>query len=416
MLPVALLSCALLQSFGQYMPMPIYVPMQVNTLGNTERLVRDQLPKDSSRSYGVLAKGSADTIALALPRLEVDTTVQYREQRGGATNLPELEAWGKAVLDVFATELLTKLKRSSVVERVDTVPPGPDGLGDPPRITSSRPVLVVQSLRVHPVFIGTMPTKGDWGMNAVATWGVWDPASGKWIRKGSKSLRTKTSQTRIHTSTETGKMMAEAVVANFGMRGVTGRVDVLQRRQAFGGIHVLGDLGLHGAGAGDTKDFMDENLEADGRPSITGSTIGVKLLYIPDWYGFGAGFDRGRVDVNVQKSSATAFEREEYYGIATACYPVRSLSPADGSTNVHADLSVGWASYATDELFRVDETMGGWLFRPEVGLNYTGSLFVVGSTLGYEWLNLSNDDLEWNDRFFRFGVQLGFRMFTGAGR
>lgn len=416
MLPVALVSCALLQSFGQYMPMPIYIPTATLAPNAPERLVRDQLPKDSARSYGVLAKGATDTIALGIPRLEIDTNVQYREQRGGATNLPELEAWGRAVLDIFTSELDSKLKRSTVVERVDSVSSGSKGSDDPPQGTSRHPVLVVHSLRVHPVFIGTMPTKGDWGMNAVATWGVWDPASGTWIRKGSKSLRTKTSQIRIHTATETGKLLSDAVVANFGMRGVTGRVDVLQRRQAFGGIHVLGDIGLHGAGEGDTKDFMDRNLEADGRPTITGSTVGVKLMYIPDWYGFGAGFDRGRVDVNVQKSSATAFEREEYYGMATAYYPLRSLSPTDGSTNVHADLSLGYASYTTDEMFSADETMDGWLVRPEVGLNYTGSLFVVGTTVGFEWLNLSDDDMEWSDRFFRFGVQLGFRVFTGTGR
>lgn len=396
--------------------MPVMYPSMVGTRTAPERLVRDQLPSDSSRSYGVFAQGTTDTVGLVVPPVEVDSNVQYRHLRGGATNLEELQAWADSLLGVFRSELVSKLTRSSHVVRIDSAAIGSEFQPPASGSTSRHPLLIIQSLRVHPVFIGTMPTVGDWQANAVVTWGAWDPASGKWLRKGSKSLRTRTSHIKIHSAREAGKILSDAVAASFGMRGVTGSVEVLKRRQTYGGLHLTGDIGLHGGGEGDTKDLMDRDLDAAGSPSITGSTMGFRMMYLPDWYGFGGGCNWGRVDVNVGKSSGTAFRREEYYGTVAAYHPLRNLSTEGGSTNVHADVSLGYAAYTTDELFRADETLKGWVVRPEVGLNYTGSLFVVGSTLGYEWLNLSDDDLEWNDRTFRFGLQFGFRMFTGAGR
>lgn len=238
-----------------------------------------------------------------------------------------------------------------------------------------------------------------------------EPVKRSWIRKGFKSLRSSTDHVGSFGANQAAQILVKALVDNLPLRKASDPGDALRRRKAFGGLHILGELAFSGAGEGDTKDLFDRELDAS--TTISGAGPGFRVLYIPNWYGFGGGGYWSSVDVNLKKESATAFKRSEFYVTGAAFLPLDlDRSEERSSKAFYAACDLGRIEYQTDELFNGDATFSGTLFRPRLGMSFTYSAFVFAADVSKEWISLTSDDgdVDWDDSFLRLSLLMGFRI------
>lgn len=427
---VALVAGALLAPCAAQAPFPIVLkppPPGSLKLGrtNSSGILEDRSSKDSVQSPlpqdSILRDPNwratrTDTLEVLIATCVFLDSAALIVTRSAFDDSTGLETWGQGIGRAIRLSIEERIRAGNCVGRIK-VSDSIQSLAAP--LASDRTTLLIEAPHVQPVFIGRKPGEGRWDRNATIRWGLWDAESRTWVVTGFESLRDRPRHNRSIEAPLAGDLLASTIGQSLPMRRSTNpserdavKVAVLNNRRAtFGGWQILGDIGFGFGGTGDTKDLATGQIS--GSAFVSGAAPGLRVLYVPDWLGFGLGYNGGTVDVNVQKASETAFRRQDFFAIATAMTTIDPRRTDDEGGVAYVNLCLGYASYKTDDLFRESVNLHGAFVRPELGLAYVGPLMRSGFDLGWEANHLEGGGASWSDQMFRFGVHMGIRFLTG---
>lgn len=389
---------------------PVYMPPPViyhtPTASEPSLKILDKLVRDTTAKNGWLSGRSMDTIKVRFPSTIALDTSRGDTLRPKAERLEAIRAWADSAATLFALSVRTRFSRSSVLDTSPT-PLGSIRVGDSIP-DSSRLIVVVEDIKLRPLLVGVR--KGDEGLwigNLEVTWGVWDPHRKVWALRGRRSLRTTSSEVRNIPPTEASEFLAKEVYETTAPRKVADPADIARRRLSYGGLHVLGDIGLGLNVDGDSRKLIENDIGDEARLSF--GEFGGRILWVPNWYGFGAGASWAGVDVRVDESSASMWKLKSFYGIVSALAPVSKGESETSRNLLSASLGVGTVNYTAGDLWIYSGSGTGLFVRPEVGWTGVYSFFVMGINLGLQVNSVEVFDMDFNDKIFRMGMQLGFR-------
>lgn len=348
-----------------------------------------------------------DTILVRLPlQIALDTS-RGDSIRPDAERLQALRSWADSAASIFTTSARTRFSRSSVI---DSSPSslGPTGIGDS-IADSSRLIVVVEDLKLRPLLTGIRKgtDNGLWIGNLEVSWGVWDPHRKVWALRARRSLRTTSTEIRNVPATEAGEYLAKVLYEATAPKVVADPADVARRRLAFGGLHVVADFGLGLSVDGDSRKLVAEDLGDDAKLSY--GEVGARFLWVPNWYGLGAGASWASMDVRVGESSESMWEMKSLYGVVSALAPIGKGESETSRNLLTASLCVGGVSYSTGDIWNSSGSGTGLFFRPELGWTAVHSFLIVGLNMGLHVSSVEVRQMEFRDQIFRMGVQLGFR-------
>lgn len=408
MLLVPLMSRLILEVLPSYY-VPVYIPRPMpmyDATATPEAKILDKLPLDSTVRKGRMAPNSMDTVRLILPRtVELDTARRDSTIRPDAERLAVLRSWADSALVVFETSARTRFARSCVLDSsvatTSNIKVG-DSIPD-----STRPIVVVDPIRLRTMHAGIGTGLGFWIGNLELTWGVWDPQRKVWALRGKRALRTSSTEVRDIPALEAGEYLAKQFYEPTVPKTVADPADAARRRLAFGGVHVLGEIGLALSVEGDSRKLARK--EIDRSATISSGEFGARFMWIPNWYGFGAGAAVSSMDVRVDENSKSMWDIKTFYGVAGAYLPISKGESETSRNLLHGSLCVGRVGYSSGKVWRSKFSGAGLFYRPELGWTMVHSAFLVGLNFGMQFNSVEVEEFDFEDKIMRMGLQIGFR-------
>lgn len=391
---------------GYYAPVYIPRPIPIYTGPVTpDSKILDRLSKDSTVRNGKVARASMDTVRLVFPTtIELDTA-RPDSIRPDSGRLATLQTWADSALAAFTASARVRFARSCILDSSTPALAGVrvgDSIPD-----ATRPVVLIDRIRLRPMNVGTGMGLGYWIGNLELSWGVWDPQRKVWALRGKRTLRTTTSEIRDIPSLEAAEYLAKEFYEPTVPKVVADPADAARRRLAFGGLHVLGEIGLALSVDGDSRELARD--EIGERSRLSSGEFGGRVMWVPDWYGFGAGGAASSIDVEENDASETLWDVTTFYGVVGAFVPVSKGETETSRNLLSGSLCVGRVNYSSGKVWNSSFSGSGLFYRPEIGWTAVYSAFVVGLNLGVQFNSVEVEGIDFKDNIVRMGMQVGFR-------
>ena len=292
--------------------------------------------------------------------------------------------------------------RQIVLVRPNSVP----GLG----------AVLVVSERIRSRKILPAGTSNSTALDVLLGWGLWDPASSRWVAWGMTPLRSTKSDIGVLDASEVADRLVRAVVDEAEIPSGVSGVRSAEKKSKFGGL-LLGfslQAGFHTSG-----DLYRMAKASSSDNSVTRGQFIAQVAWYSDWWGVAASLPF--VDgTSMENNSRDAYGTTNSQSVSlfdgfspsvefVSFVPVKGMALTAGVGVGHMSLtgqSEGWMG--------APPSGKGWFWYPCIGAYFPWKYVYMGTDLGLEFQSYDLSGTSAKSTLFFFDLRFGLRLAHGS--